>query len=295
VGAAGPAEATGLFGWLKRFFESIAMHPAMAATATFVLVVGVAGALYVSGRVEVSEPRAPLGTAEKKEPAPAETSADPAAAAELDQAGLPASHFDEDVVTEHEAAGDMPAPADEAAASGRGGGGMVGKSTGSKMSKPRRRATRKSASKADKAALEDSPSFGATGSSSRGPAQSRELPAPNKVEEKKRAKKKMPAKEAPGPVLGGTVGGAVLGEGNARDQEKAEPLETDKDRERQQRLAEARRWHDKAVAAARDGECDAVDEIGKRVRKLDSRYYDTVYLRDERLFDCRHIKAPNAE
>lgn len=293
--AVAPAEATGLFGWLKRFFQPIAMHPAMAAAATFVLVVGVAGALYVSGRVEVSEPRAPSATAEKKESAPAEKSAAPAASAELDQAGLPESHFDEDVVTEHEAAGDMSAPAGEASASGRGGGGMTGKSTGSKMSQPRRRATRKSASKADTAALEDYPSFGAAGSSSPGPTQSRELPAPDKVDKKKRAKKKMPAKQEPGQVLGGTVGGAVLGEGDARDQEKAKPLETDKDRERQQRLAEARRWHEKAVAAARDGECDAVIEIGQRVRKLDSRYYDTVYLRDQRLFECRHIKTPNAE
>src|SRR3970040_1892434 len=51
-------ERPGLWGRLKGFFAPVLMHPAMAAAATFVLVAGVAGTLYLTGNFDRAEPRA---------------------------------------------------------------------------------------------------------------------------------------------------------------------------------------------------------------------------------------------
>lgn len=51
-------------GWLTRFMRSFVMHPAMAAAATLVLVIGVAGTLYMTkGSGEVAEPTKSQGPA----------------------------------------------------------------------------------------------------------------------------------------------------------------------------------------------------------------------------------------
>lgn len=54
----------GFVAWVKKFFMPLAMHPAATAIATMVLVVGVAGALYVTGNWKVSEPTAEHGGAQ---------------------------------------------------------------------------------------------------------------------------------------------------------------------------------------------------------------------------------------
>jgi hypothetical protein len=51
-------EPAGLWARLGRWFSAVAMHPALAAAATVVVVGGVAGALYVRGRGGVVEPTA---------------------------------------------------------------------------------------------------------------------------------------------------------------------------------------------------------------------------------------------
>ncbi len=53
-----PAEPTGLWARLRKWFSVIAVHPAMAAAATVVVVGGVAGALYMNGRGQMVEPTA---------------------------------------------------------------------------------------------------------------------------------------------------------------------------------------------------------------------------------------------
>jgi hypothetical protein len=64
--------------WLARFLRSFVMHPAMAAAATLVLVLGVAGTLYVTkGGPEIADKakEMPEAAAETKAPAPTVTAA----------------------------------------------------------------------------------------------------------------------------------------------------------------------------------------------------------------------------
>src|SRR5690242_2594016 len=76
--------------WLTRFMRSFVMHPAMAAAATLVLVIGVAGTLYMTkGSGETAEPtksQGPAATEQAAAPAtpPAETREDQSLA--LDEA-----------------------------------------------------------------------------------------------------------------------------------------------------------------------------------------------------------------
>jgi len=51
-------EQGGFVAWVKKFFMPLALHPATTAIATVALVVGVAGALYMTGNWKVSEPTA---------------------------------------------------------------------------------------------------------------------------------------------------------------------------------------------------------------------------------------------
>jgi len=285
------AGGVGFVAWLKRFFQPLAMHPAMAAAATFVLVAGVAGALYVSGEVSVSEPRAPAPASASEEGVAAKAeaaSADPAAAESPMEVDVPTSRFDHDVVLDEKAVGNMPAGQAAVGEEDYRAGRLGGKPEGSKASNKRPRPAAKRRAKADRAGPGFSDSFGVGGGSVG--AQNRPPADPAPVTTKaKGTKKKAPAKTA-GPVLQGTSGDSLLVDGDAPELESSEQEST-----RDERVNQARAWHQKAVKAAGEGECDAVIEIGQRVRKLDSRYYDTVYLRDKRLVPCRRGTAPNSK
>lgn len=50
-------ESRGFFGWLSDVLMPVMSHPGLAAAATLVLVVGVAGTLYVKGGAEMAEPQ----------------------------------------------------------------------------------------------------------------------------------------------------------------------------------------------------------------------------------------------
>lgn len=292
---AAAAEGAGFLAWLKQFFRPMAMHPAMAAAATFVLVVGVAGALYVSGRVEVSEPRAPSGATLADERAPAEASAVPESPART-KIAAPASRFDDDVVPDEEAAGDMPAGGSgRGVAEDRAATAQTGDTTTAKPPEARKRATRKPAAKPDSTGFGGRDDVVSAWSQEGGEARPPAAPPPEKGAKKKRASGKKSAGEETDAVLQGTSGDGVLGVGAVADKKKSETAEDAASREREERLAQARLLHKRAQDAARDGECDAVIDVGNRIRKLDSRYYDTVYLRDKSLYACRRVNAPNAE
>jgi hypothetical protein len=49
--------------------------------------------------------------------------------------------------------------------------------------------------------------------------------------------------------------------------------------------------HRRALQAARDGECDAVVEIGRNIRQIDIGYYNNKYRNDSRLTGC--LKTPD--
>ena len=63
-------ESKGVFAWFSDLFMPIVLHPGMAAAATLVLVVGVAGTLYVKGEAKMAQP----SVASRAE-APADTAA----------------------------------------------------------------------------------------------------------------------------------------------------------------------------------------------------------------------------
>ncbi len=50
------AEAGGVWAFFVRMFRPLAQHPALAAAASFVVVAGIAGTLYVTNKVEVAQP-----------------------------------------------------------------------------------------------------------------------------------------------------------------------------------------------------------------------------------------------
>lgn len=288
------AESTGFFAWLKRLFEPMAMHPAMAAAATFLLVAGVAGALYVSGRVEVSEPQTGADKTGVVESPAVESSAEEAPTGKPGSVALPESRFDDDVVLDHEAAGDMPASGSAGSAErSRAAAAKAEQGSMSKSSSANRPALEKPAARPEPAGRGEIQSTGAAAY-----GQGQPQPPPPAKTKKRRASKKAPPQKAPGPVLKGNVSDVVIGAGledEAKPNEKAVSKDDQASRDREDKLAQARLLHQRAVQAARDGECDAVNEIGKRIRKLDSRYYDTVYLRDKSLYACRGVNPPNAE
>lgn len=80
-------EPSGLWAWLTGLFRPLVMYPGLAAATSLVLVAGVAGAFYVSGRVEpaqspmVSSEPAFLESGESKAAAPSAPSNDPEASA----------------------------------------------------------------------------------------------------------------------------------------------------------------------------------------------------------------------
>ena len=261
-------ESVGLRAWFKNFFRPLVMHPAMAAAATFALVAGVAGTLYLRGDVEVSQPRpadylavAPLEEAELDEV----TAAAPAGGA----VDLPSSRFDEDIVVDGTIARDQP----ELAKEHRAGAGGVVSTDKKKAGKVRRRPAMKSPRPDPKPPVDgfaDEAGYLGQDNSDR-------------VTKKPTAR---PAKQAPqkGPEVTGSAGQVIVVDSEPPPLKSMDDEgESKRDKEE---LAAAAVWHQKAIKAAIDGECDAVIDIGKRIRKLDSRYYDTSYLTDKRLRAC---------
>jgi hypothetical protein len=249
------------------------MHPAMAAAATFLLVAGVAGALYVAGEGDVAQPRTP--TAEAL-PAAAESTAatapaeDPAAGYDVD---LPKSDFNDDIVVTGELAEEPPLlikPGSRAAGAG------------SKEALADKRAPVKA--KPDPAKAPEPGYLDFDSKLDKAPARKRAS--------KKRKTKGAERKPAGQPTVLGTAKDSILVE---TEEQELKSLEEAEARQREERVAQARAWHQKAIRAAKDNECDAVQEIGRKIRNLDSRYYDTVYLRDKRLYDCRRRTKPNAK
>lgn len=86
--AAVPAESSGLFAKLRDWFMPVLSHPGLAAAATLVVVVGVAGSLYMRGEAKLAEPQvaseaaAPASAADRPEMPAGGVAQDPAAVAE---------------------------------------------------------------------------------------------------------------------------------------------------------------------------------------------------------------------
>ncbi len=282
-------EETGFFAWFRRLFQPLMMHPALSAAATLVLVAGVAGALYVSGRVKFSEPTTSPATdsrvrGELHRDLPAATTPGAKRTAETPvstESTLPTQQAAEPA-TKGGAVAPRP-PADEP---------MKAPSTTARNRKKAGRAEAKPKSP-DLGLMLDGESDDTAkdrGGESTGEEAQRELT------EKAPADKKADNSRADDfGEAGGSVGTGNTIEVTPRNEPvlKKPAEEKSKEEERASRLTEVKKLHDRALRAAKDNECDAVISIGAQIRKLDPQYYKKSFLTDARLRSCRST-APNA-
>lgn len=283
---AASSERTGVLGWLASLFRPIAMYPGLAAAASLVLVVGVAGTLYLSGHSQMAEPRTAA-------PAPAATAtATPAAdVARAENAALaePAER-----AREEEAAKDGYAPAQEEAGAASGQA-MPLEGAVAVTRDDERRAKRAASSvspekksvgsrKKDTAELE--PELARTGRYYEGD----ELAAAGAGMSKGEAAKPAAAKPAsPAPVQQQAPAPPPPPVASApASAEPADDAEADKSQTSQQTRIHS--LHDEARAAAGMSDCATVREIADRIRAIDKSYYSRQFLADKRLAACLAAK-----
>lgn len=308
-GSAGTAAAAagggGILAKLFGVFRPLVASPALAAVTMLVLVAGIAGALYVSGGFHATEPKeeaAPMREQlQPTTPASPDVAAPPAATespavggesdddpnavgrnARLDEGEVdlapmaepeaPAEAKDDKVQTRKPAAHRRASSSSSTSTRGHGttATGSMGGANYEETGKAE--ATKASSSGAArgpggvKGTAADTPMIDAEdydqGAAAPAPAQQMPPPPPAEPEPKptSKSKKKAPAKQKP----------------------------TDKSAEKSVMVQDL---YNRAVQAAKDGECEAVRSLGARIRSLDSTYYAKVFATDKRLAACRTAPA----
>lgn len=308
-GEPGEGEKKGILAWLSSLIRPIAMYPGLAAATTLVLVVGVAGTLYLSGRDQLSEPRlyesgtaTPGATMQAPEEAEAEARAEPMKAQDEAAEGGTWGQAEQAQEIALPQAGD-----------GRGAGMLAGKRDREERAKQpapqKSRASASAASKKRKASAYEGKELdqvlgGASSSSGAGAgtgtgygkgAASAPRPATARAPATSSAKDSLslddesaaadmdaeddgryeePARPAPRPAPEPT-----------RDDSAGAPADK-KAPESNADSARIRSLHDEARSAAANGQCDVVRKIESMIRKLDARYYRDTYRRDKALAAC---------
>jgi hypothetical protein len=279
-------EPRGFFVWLGNLFRPLAYHPGLAAVATLVVVGGVAGALYVTGKDKMARPGAsseqPAQSAVADKRAPA-ASPDPsgalmgkgkdddAPARELKAAEESAAAEDNEVdsnapvpqkaraTRRQRVKTEKPRPKPDSA---RGflddGVEATGKSVFGGDSDRRRDKTRDS--------RQAGPSGGATSSGGKKSPVTTPTTKPPPP----------PADPAPEPV---TAADSSVSEAQGESADSSK------------KSNEAKSLHKQALFRAKKGDCSTVVKLGARIRKIDSYFYDTVHLRDSSVQRCRSKKT----
>ncbi len=311
-------ESKGVWAWFQGLFQPVLGHPGFAAAATMVLVVGVAGTLYVKGEAKLAEPEVASR---------AETAAPPTAA-RGDQPALP-----EPMATQTAAPG--PASAEATAT-----GGLLQKAEVAPVeSADERQAIEGLSLDATKASdkLVGGRSYGSAQTKAPGAAKDSAAGADlgfefkqNKKDANRQSRRRGSA--GVGSSAGGGDGRFVKGlvdpelldgdfdddavpeeESAVREQSpqkpapparpKAKPSKKPtttapkseppppplkgRDKKNSESKSLSATLHAKAVAAASRGDCATVLSLGRRIRKADSAYYDRTFLSDARLRECR--------
>jgi hypothetical protein len=293
-------ERPGLWTKLKGWFSPVLMHPAISAAAMFVVVVGVAGALYMTGNFDKAEPRArsaatPPPAAERDDRARFQDEAPPAGAAQIAPGSLdlPTTPSGDDIAVDGkdvageplagngdgEATEKQTKPARRGAGGGTKGGLIVADPKPDPAKNDKKKLELDNNAPAPVAEPPADPAPVTTGSSGdrdmieneEPPAEQSKAPAPTK---KPPTNKPAPQPSAPPPA--------------PPPQSQPPP---DDARANYNRAVEL---HKRALQAARDGECDAIADIGKTVRNLDLNYYNTKYRNDARLTGCQKPPAPKS-
>ncbi len=295
------AEKTGFWAWLTSLIQPVIAYPGLAAAATLVVVVGVAGTIYLSGRdqvakVEAPPPSAPEGAAATPmvgEESPKPTDDTPVRgnddALEMQQARTQresAAMPDED--------GDdfQAAEGSAVAAPNRPSKSKAKKSDRSRI------ANRKGSRGRTAGVFEETVGTGSGGASfqseRRGETEAKDAvtPAGDKSQPPpRRAPRKAPQK-APTSQVEAVDRIAITSEDPApdtRDQDsEIDDASGGADKKTaDQRRARIRSLHSEARDAARAGDCETVRSIARRIRQLDESYYQKQFRKDARLSDCR--------
>jgi hypothetical protein len=298
-------ERKGILAWLSSLIRPLAMYPGLAAATTLLLVVGVAGTVYLSGRDQLAEPRVsspgatpPIATMAAPEQAPEQ--AWPANELEAvlgdgkaeqtqtgtgsaDPLGPSAGAVSGNIVDSEEQA--KPRPAEPKGAT-------------SKLSRKRSasdyRSTEKTTAKSAepdaeiaRAAGESSgrgagASYGANAPATRAPARSTA-----RAKDSSGVEAQAPAADMAGDMDDRYQAPAEKAppQAEGRRDEPADKAPVSKP-STQNSAARIRSLHDEARSAAANGQCDVVRNVAAMIRKLDERYYQGTYLRDKALSTC---------
>ena len=290
-----PEERRGSFAWLAGVFRPILMHPGLAAAASLVLVAGVAGALYVTGRGEVARPTLDERNVERGAAAPNEATdpSDPDIGTEL---GKGSSAGDDGDGAEFAPPSEGAAPPPEI----------------SRSLEPEAPARDREQTKADLNSKPGPPPRSRVratrvdgvvgGGVIPRPDSSADSRLPKKSSEKLRARDSFDEKPAPepAPVEADALQDSSSSDGDASESagqaqapsspRRAPSKDEQGAKSKQKNTTEAKRLHGSAAAAADRGDCKKALSLGQKIRKLDSRYYDDVFLSDQRVRKCRTAK-----
>jgi hypothetical protein len=278
TGVATGVVAVGFWARMRKWFEPLAMHPGLAATASLLVVGGVVGVLYLSGKDKVAQPNAPThatapsstveSTAELRfgsdAPAPAPgngASAEEKPAAEPELAERPDVANNRDNVSDNK----HETPRKRAVSkkldsdkrrfeAGGSTSGLLGGDTGTVGGAP----------SPDDAAGEDGLADGDTvGPAVRAPDPAPE-PAPASPPPPPKASKKKPKEQAKAPAGGGKV----------EQQQEADPAPS------------VRALHSQARSAAERGDCAKARSIASRIQSIDADYWRASVRDDKQLAKC---------
>lgn len=312
AGAAGQ-DRKGFFSWISSLFRPIAMYPGLAAAASLMLVVGVAGTLYLSGREQVVTPKAP--PSQSAAMPMTETMATPMA--RIDEQGAdkaPARPTDSNAAGSEawnadlaEGRGNMAAAAQAPAPDSDGVTQAVkaARARDFEPAEPAKKSKARATSKVAKDVLsskmrdakgglpagvyedeldgyfDKSAALGSSGgsqskaSSGRGHAETKKAePMP----ESQQAPSRQPVYRPPADTA------------KADDAPASAPQEAESDSVAEEKAkndsARIRSLHDEARMAAKQGDCETVRSIANSIRQLDASYYKKTFQRDKIVAKC---------
>ncbi|MCP4445867.1 MAG: hypothetical protein GY811_11065 [Myxococcales bacterium] len=299
------AGSKGIFAWFSDLLMPLVAQPGFAAAATLVLVVGVAGTLYVKGGAEMAQPQvSSRAEAPSEDPVYSSNVANEpigeGAAAGL-LGGKSIKGGDRAVFKEGKASkGNSATPGKQRKSRSKsavgdlnfGGGQGTGSGPGGGGQADERRVI----------GIVDAPDVSPKSKAPRGGTEvaaepvvvtpEQQVRAPTRSSEQKNKPspkpKKRPATQSYDKLSSAPPAPPADAVGANDDSDEAD--EADKKDEDKKASPKAPNLHAKAISAAKRGDCARVLSLGRQIRSIDSGYYDRTFLQDARLKACRSVK-----
>ena len=280
----------GIFAWFTGLMEGVALHPGLAAAASLILVVGIAGTWYLAGKDQFATSVSPSATApaaeraamEKEEPtAKSEESAKSEEADDMETAAdraAPAAPLRKEGITTN---GDVVRPSKPARRSRASNG--KSRSTADRLG-PKRKA-RSKLSKSEKKSRAKAPPVREK-APLQYPLRSLDRDQSSKVIVAPESSSRKIEQEAVVPKQAGSSASSP-GEGFAEEPPAAEDATI---REKQQQQKKLYALHQRAQKLARGKRCGQARTLVAQIRKIDRNYYKKSIVPDTRLTDCLNTK-----